>query len=163
MGNREDAHELVTWHANSAEYPVDVSGSDRVRHLNAERHRKAAASIEKMIKDIDEHCPHVWDESSHVAPMHPGPDWQKAERELSQAYLRLRGMIPGALDTPPAPTGPQVWETTENALRNMRSAIIEECARRLEELENDFVGREADNILHRAAAALRALKDGGAK
>lgn len=38
-------------------------------------------------------------------------------RGLHKAYLRLRGLIPGAFDTPHAPTPEQVWETTENALR----------------------------------------------
>lgn len=39
-----------------------------------------------------------------------------AERELSKAYVRLRGMIPGALDTPHAPTSEQIWDITEKAL-----------------------------------------------
>ena len=43
--------------------------------------------------------------------------YRTAERELSAAYVRLRMMIPGALDTPHGPTGEQVWETTESALR----------------------------------------------
>lgn len=37
-------------------------------------------------------------------------------RRLSDAYVRLRVMIPGALDTPFAPTSEQVWEITEKAL-----------------------------------------------
>lgn len=44
-------------------------------------------------------------------------DWQEAETELGQAYLRLRHIIGhGAFNTPHAPTPEQVWETTEQAL-----------------------------------------------
>lgn len=43
--------------------------------------------------------------------------WKIAETNLSNAYLRLREMIPGALDTPYAPTAEQVWAITEAALR----------------------------------------------
>lgn len=43
-------------------------------------------------------------------------EWKAAETDLSNAYLRLRRMIPGALDTPSAPTKEQVWATTEAAL-----------------------------------------------
>jgi hypothetical protein len=52
-------------------------------------------------------------------------DWQDSseayradEKRLSDAYLRLRALIPGAFDTPHAPSSEQVWATTENALRN---------------------------------------------
>jgi len=38
------------------------------------------------------------------------------ERALSDAYLRLREMIPGAFDTPHAPTAEQVWAHTEKCL-----------------------------------------------
>jgi hypothetical protein len=43
--------------------------------------------------------------------------WRKAERDVSEAYVRLRAMIPGALNTPHAPSGEQVWKITEEALR----------------------------------------------
>jgi len=39
-----------------------------------------------------------------------------AERRLSEAYLRLRSLIPGAYDTPRAPSAEQVWAVTERAL-----------------------------------------------
>lgn len=45
--------------------------------------------------------------------------WQKAEHDLSDAYLRLKKLIPGAFDTPSGPTGPQVWEHTERCLQKM--------------------------------------------
>jgi hypothetical protein len=43
-------------------------------------------------------------------------------RALGDAYLRLRVLIPGALDTPHAPTEEQVWETTERALSKALTA-----------------------------------------
>lgn len=63
--------------------------------------------------------------------------WQESERKLSAAYVRLRVLIPGALDTPHAPTSEQVWETTERALVGMRAKIIEECAQAAEKLDPD--------------------------
>src|SRR5882672_142906 len=57
---------------------------------------------------------------------------RKAERALSDAYVRLRVMIPGALDTPHASTSEQIWNITEKALSRYAAAIraktIEECA-----------------------------------
>jgi hypothetical protein len=51
--------------------------------------------------------------------------WEKKYRELEiihtqlhHAYLRLRDLIPGAYDTPYAPTPQQVWEHTERSLRD---------------------------------------------
>lgn len=41
---------------------------------------------------------------------------------LHLAYLRLRTMIPGAFNTPDAPTPEQVWETTEAALKQYIAA-----------------------------------------
>lgn len=44
----------------------------------------------------------------------------RAEHEVSNAYLRLRQMIPGALDTPwAAPTSRDIWLVTEAALRRL--------------------------------------------
>lgn len=43
------------------------------------------------------------------------------ESDLSGAYLRLRALIPGAFDTPHAPSAEQVWATTERALIRLRS------------------------------------------
>ncbi len=42
-----------------------------------------------------------------------------AERKLSDAYVRLRAILKdyGAFNTPHAPTGPQIWETTETAAK----------------------------------------------
>lgn len=42
-----------------------------------------------------------------------------SDHDLSDAYLRLRALIPGAYDRPPAPTPEQVWATTEAALRRV--------------------------------------------
>jgi len=46
-------------------------------------------------------------------------EWQQAEKKISDAYLRLRRLIPGALNTPFAPTSEQVYEITEDALRKV--------------------------------------------
>ncbi len=46
-----------------------------------------------------------------------------AERSLSDAYVRLRAMIPGAFDTPHAPSPEQVWETTETALAALKAQL----------------------------------------
>ena len=43
--------------------------------------------------------------------------FRTSERALSEAYVRLRAIIPGAFDTPYAPTVEQVWATTERALK----------------------------------------------
>jgi hypothetical protein len=45
-----------------------------------------------------------------------------AEHALSDAYVRLRKMIPGAFDTPYAPTGEQIWKHTEACLERLRTA-----------------------------------------
>lgn len=58
----------------------------------------------------------------------PAPVDMRDLRALSDAYLRLRSMIPGAFDTPTAPTQTQVWTTTENALNKLalRAATVVE-------------------------------------
>jgi hypothetical protein len=43
----------------------------------------------------------------------------EAERLISDAYVRLRYMIPGALETSTAPTSEEIFRTTENALKNL--------------------------------------------
>ena len=55
---------------------------------------------------------------------------RKANRALSDAYLRLRRLIPGAFDTPTAPTAEEVWITTESALKRlvMRAEIRQEAS-----------------------------------
>ena len=44
--------------------------------------------------------------------------WKDAERRLSDAYLRLRGIL-GAWETPNAPTAEQVWVHTEAKAREL--------------------------------------------
>ena len=46
-----------------------------------------------------------------------------AERELSDAYVRLRRMIPGALSTSTSPTPKEVWTHTESCLKRMVDEI----------------------------------------
>jgi hypothetical protein len=43
--------------------------------------------------------------------------WRKAERDLSDAYLRLRSLIPNACNTPHAPSHEVVWQHTEECLK----------------------------------------------
>lgn len=45
------------------------------------------------------------------------------ERKMSEAYVRLRALIPGAFRTPHAPTARQVWEVTERALLELRGYL----------------------------------------
>lgn len=42
-----------------------------------------------------------------------------AEHRLSAAYVRLRELIPGALNSPPAPTPEQVWRIAEDCVRKL--------------------------------------------
>lgn len=53
----------------------------------------------------------------------PADDFRLAERQLSEAYVRLRALIPGAFDTPHAPTPEQIWKTTEDALRRLLTRV----------------------------------------
>ena len=92
---------------------------------------------------------------------------------MSDAYLRLRAMIPGAYDTPHAPTPEQVWATTEAALRrllHLAEAIHREerelCARHIEaraiELR-DHGPKSAEGLLTGIAGAqVGALMDAAA-
>ena len=43
--------------------------------------------------------------------------YRKINKKVSDAYVRLRIMIPGALDTPTAPSTEQVFTVTEAALK----------------------------------------------
>lgn len=51
--------------------------------------------------------------------------FRKAERELSEAYVRLRFLIPGALDTHTAPTPQQIWDITEAALKRLLDDLLQ--------------------------------------
>jgi len=56
--------------------------------------------------------------------------WKTANQALGRAYLRLRALIPGAYDTPHAPSSDEVWQVTENALKNLLARLeIRENAR----------------------------------
>ncbi len=54
------------------------------------------------------------------------------DRDLSDAYLRLRARIPGAYRTPHAPTPQQVWKVTEDALDAMVAGHVRELAQERE-------------------------------
>lgn len=70
--------------------------------------------------------------------------WQIAEKTLSDAYIRLRQVIPGAMDTPFGPSGEEIWRITEVAackLRNDHGAL----AARVEVLTTEL-GAMADHL-----------------
>ena len=48
--------------------------------------------------------------------------WRAADAELSRAYVRLRKIL-GAFETPEAPSGPQIWEHTEQCAREAVMAL----------------------------------------
>jgi hypothetical protein len=54
-------------------------------------------------------------------------DFRDAERTISKAYVRLRHMIPGAMDTPNAPSVDTIFQVTEAALQKLldRNAELE--------------------------------------
>jgi len=90
---------------------------------------------------------------------------REAEHALGAAYLRLRHIIPGALDTPHAPTREQVWDTTERAAERLRSLNAE-----LIEALEDLMGPDDDDDLHdvttawdKGRAVLARVNDGGDK
>ena len=50
-------------------------------------------------------------------------EWVKAEHDLGESYLRLRGIL-DAFDTPFAPTDEQIWEHTEQKANEMKTALL---------------------------------------
>jgi hypothetical protein len=72
-----------------------------VTETNLERAKKAEADLAAARKKADA--------------------FLQSEHDLSEAYIRLRQMIPGALDTTYAPHG--VWTHTENKLREMNTDL----------------------------------------
>jgi hypothetical protein len=96
-------------------------------------------------------------------------DWKEAAQELSAAYLRLRAFIPGAFDTPHAPTREQVWDTTEAALHRLKATMTEmpsadiiEVDGAVKEIMNKYgsvIGSaQARNIAYVALVGARAAK-----
>jgi len=67
--------------------------------------------------------------------------WQRAQSALSHAYLRLRKLIPGALQTAYL-SATHVWEHTEECLRKLLGAAdarAEEIARLIERMPGGFL------------------------
>lgn len=60
--------------------------------------------------------------------------WRVDQRSLSNAYIRLRCKIPGALNAPPEPTGEVVLATTEAALDRLVAAAQSPTIRLVEGL-----------------------------
>jgi hypothetical protein len=88
--------------------------------------------------------------------------WRDMEHKLGAAYLRLRtGIGQKAFDTPHAPTGEQVWETTERALQlklNEIGALQAEVARlrgALEAIAAMHTPRESSVLIGEAATMVR--------
>ena len=77
--------------------------------------------------------------------------WKDAERRLSDAYLRLRGIL-GAWETPNAPTAEQVWVHTEAKARELAEAH-DHYQPQIDE------GIKEHNELRRELAALRHERD----
>ncbi len=89
---------------------------------------------------------------------------EEGDRRLHDAYLRLRGMIPGAFDTPHAPSGEQVWATTEAALLKMleKLAQAEQCVAALEAALKKIIayqacGDECADVMQDTARAVLSL------
>lgn len=121
-----EAMKIVAFLREFADHATSIVTSDRVTA------REAADLIERLARAALQSAARVdgRDELEQKLKL-----FQQAEHELSNAYLRLRSMIPGAYDTPHAPTSQQVWETTENALKralatpDARAAALEEAAK----------------------------------
>ena len=81
----------------------------------------AEAITARIVNRIDEAMPRESHEAVDAVLNLAGrmEDFRAAERLISEAYVRLRRMIPGALDTPHAPTSEMIFKTTEEALQKV--------------------------------------------
>jgi gentisate 1,2-dioxygenase len=86
---------------------------------------EAAQQLGFVTTDDDEELYACSDESIVELVRRARRATESGSRPLSQAYLRLRALIPGAFRTPYAPTAEQVWDTTEKALIEMKLALLE--------------------------------------
>jgi hypothetical protein len=77
--------------------------------------------------------------------------WREAEHGTSQAYLRLRSLIPNAYQTPYASTPEQVWMHTEACLREWLTERDEIIAGLRE--ENAALHRQYNDQLTRVSRA----------
>lgn len=71
--------------------------------------------------------------------------WKTAERSISNAYVRLRDIIPGSHDTPHAPTREQVWAITEEAAKSLVSRATQAEAR-VRELEGKLRAESLETL-----------------
>lgn len=49
--------------------------------------------------------------------------WRKSAQDMSRAYVRLRELIPGALNTPTAPSPEEIQAITENSIKNLLARL----------------------------------------
>jgi hypothetical protein len=80
---------------------------------------KEAKRLLSFLRDPDNSEPHEIEESadSLLALVRRLVEFKQSERELSDAYLRIREIVPGAYDT--APGGTDRFEVTETAVQRL--------------------------------------------
>ncbi len=85
--------------------------------------------------------------------------WSDAERDLSNAYVRLRIIIPGALHTPHCPSAEQVWDTTEKAVVALhgRAIAAEAALAKAREVLESIAGWRLVNIAGEFESGLRGI------
>lgn len=94
----------------SEKLPDDIAGLiERLYDPNLMSERttryNAASTLKKLAQEVEK--------------------FKTAEHMLSAAYVRLRHIIPGALDTPHAPSPEQVWTITEQAAARLVDRVAE--------------------------------------
>jgi len=93
---------------------------------------RAIVSIPDLVAEIERLRGEVTDIQTKL------DGWKIAERMVSAAYVRLRGIIPDALDTPHAPSPEQVWVTTEKAASDMVAEIERQAAEIRQKRNNEI-------------------------
>lgn len=107
---------------NSAARPMLREAADEIERLRVALHKSEASlliatlEIERLRAQLVEAEKYNgWHQEALLEI-----ERRRAEQvALSNAYLRLRGLIPGAFDTPHGPTPEQVWDVTERALKHV--------------------------------------------
>jgi len=100
--------------------PADTADAERLVELAAKRECYpesvswvSASDLAFLFSEIARQRALLDEREAEVAK------WQTAERALGAAYLRLRALIPGAYDTPHAPSAETVWAHTEDCLNTL--------------------------------------------
>lgn len=129
--------ELTLHHTNEPRpdkihiFPVDAASADHLHNLFLSAHgfeglkqtetepnrtpaTRQLVNLSKALLD---------DANAECAELRASIAEQKQQlHDLSCAYVRLRTIIPGALDTPHAPTPEQIWAITEAAAKHLVEA-----------------------------------------